>query len=199
MKTLILNTIAVALFTASSGTVFAQGVTQPGQIAAASQAILSPRLAPAFSSSAVYPRSRMFMLEQKHDRKVNRIWISSMLAMAAATGMDTGSSWGKREGNSLLASSDGTFGAKGLSIKAGVAAGVILPQLLLRHHKDLKSSPFTTWVYLPQSKGDTRYLAGLSRRLRVRAILSPYAERSYTGRARRPGCSHTFFREKHER
>lgn len=139
MKTLILNTIAVALFTASSGTVFAQGVTQPGQIAAASQAILSPRLAPAFSSSAVYPRSRMFMLEQKHDRKVNRIWISSMLAMAAATGMDTGSSWGKREGNSLLASSDGTFGAKGLSIKAGVAAGVILPQLLLRHHKDLKS------------------------------------------------------------
>lgn len=100
---------------------------------------MTPRLAPAVSSSALYSRDRVSMLEQKHDGRINRIWVSSMFAMTAATGMDAGSSWGKREGNSLLASSDGTFGAKGLSIKAGVAAGIILPELLLHHHKDLKS------------------------------------------------------------
>jgi hypothetical protein len=53
--------------------------------------------------------------------------------------MDAASSWGKLEGNSLLASPDGTFGAKGMSIKVGIAAGVVLPQILLRKHKNLKS------------------------------------------------------------
>ncbi len=139
MRSLILKSAAAVLLTASTGTLFAQGVTKPGQIAAAPEAVLLPKLAPAISSSEMTPKMSIPSFEERHDRKVNRIWIASMVAMGAATGMDAGSSWGKREGNSLLASSDGTFGAKGLSIKAGVAAGIILPEILLRHHKDLKS------------------------------------------------------------
>jgi hypothetical protein len=74
----------------------------------------------------------------RHDRLMNRIWIASMLAMAAASGFDAETSWGKLEANSLLASRDGTFGAKGVSIKAGAAAAIIIPQILFRKHKDLR-------------------------------------------------------------
>ena len=70
---------------------------------------------------------------------MDRIWVGSMVTMLAATSFDAGSSWGKREGNPLLASSNGTFGAKGLSIKMSLAAAVIVPEVLLRHHKDMKS------------------------------------------------------------
>ncbi len=138
MKSLVLKSAAALLFAASTGTIFAQSVTKPGQIAVAPEAVLSTRVAP-ISASALNPKISIPSFEERHDRKVNRIWLASMLAMGAATGMDAASSWGKHEGNSFLASSDGTFGAKGLSIKAGVAAGVLLPQVLFRRHKDLKS------------------------------------------------------------
>ncbi len=136
MKTLILKTLVITV--AAAAALSAQTVAQPGQIAPASEAAF---LAGSVSSSSfTLPRQNTYLLtEQKHDRKVNRIWGGSMIAMLAATSMDAGSSWGKREGNPLLASSDGTFGPKGLSIKMGIAAGVIVPELLLRHHKDLKS------------------------------------------------------------
>ncbi|MDQ2774713.1 MAG: hypothetical protein M3Y57_07290 [Acidobacteriota bacterium] len=76
-------------------------------------------------------------VETPHDRTMQRLWIGSMLAMAGATAFDAASSWGKSEGNGFLASPDGTFGARGLSIKAAIAAAVIVPQLLLRRHKEL--------------------------------------------------------------
>lgn len=57
-----------------------------------------------------------------------------MGALIAATALDAASSWGHREGNSLLASSDGTFGPKGLSIKIASAAAVLAPQVMLRRH-----------------------------------------------------------------
>ena len=138
MKPMALKSAAAVLLTASTGTLFAQGVTNPGQIAVAPEAVLAPRITAGISSS-VYPKPSITSIEERHDRKVNRIWVASMLSMVAATSLDAGSSWGKREGNALLASSDGTFGAKGLSIKAGVAAGLIVPEILLRHHKDLKA------------------------------------------------------------
>ncbi len=137
MKSITLKAATALLLTVSSGTLFAQAVTKPGQIAAESAAILSPGLAPSVSPRLVRNETPQF--EDRHDRIVNRVWIASMLAMAAATSMDAASSWGKQEGNSFLASSNGTFGAKGLSIKAGIGLGVILPQILLRRHKDLKS------------------------------------------------------------
>ena len=61
-----------------------------------------------------------------------------MFAMAGASGLDAATSWGKLEGNGFLASSNGNFGARGLSIKAAMAAAVILPQVLLRKHKELR-------------------------------------------------------------
>jgi hypothetical protein len=78
--------------------------------------------------------------EDRHERRRKYIWIASIFAMAAGTGADAATSWHKRESNSLLASSDGTFGAKGLGIKAGLAGGLLLPQLLFRRHKDLRTA-----------------------------------------------------------
>ncbi len=139
MRSLIVRSAAAVLITLSTGTLFAQSVTKPGQLAAESAAVFSPGVSPVEGSSSARYRSQISRFEDRHDRIMNRVWVASMLSMVAATGFDAGTSWGKREGNSLLASSNGTFGAKGLSIKAGVAAGVIVPELLFRHHKDLKS------------------------------------------------------------
>lgn len=70
------------------------------------------------------------------DVKLRHLWIASIFAMSAATATDAYSSWHKRETNSFLASSDGDFGAKGVAIKAGIASAVLIPQVLLRRHKD---------------------------------------------------------------
>jgi len=138
MRSLIVRSAAAVLLAVSTGTLFAQSVTKPGQLAAESAAVFSPEVSPAEGSFPTY-KNHIPQFEDRHDRIVNRIWVASMLSIVAATGFDAGTSWGKREGNSLLASSNGTFGSKGLSIKAGVAAGVIVPEILFRHHKDLKS------------------------------------------------------------
>jgi hypothetical protein len=108
----------------------AQTVIQPGQLAAVPNAV-SP-----YSISV--PKTSIAAVEDKHDRIMNRLWIASMFAAVAGTSFDAATSWGRREGNSLLASSDGNFGARGLGIKVGVAAAVIVPQICLRKRKDLK-------------------------------------------------------------
>jgi hypothetical protein len=119
-------------------TVLAQDVVKPGQIGVESAAVIAPGVEP-MSSPSVTVTNTVATVEDRHEKKMNRIWVASLFAMAAASGMDAASSWGKLEGNSLLASPDGTFGAKGMSIKVGIAAGVVLPQILLRKHKNLKS------------------------------------------------------------
>ena len=140
MKPLILSG-ALALFSllGSSNNLLAQTPQQPGRIAPASEAAISPAFSAGVSSSGNYSGLRISTIEDRHDRIVNRIWISSMISMVAATSMDAATSIGKREGNQLLASSNGSFGAKGVSIKAAAAAGVIIPEVLFRRHKDLKS------------------------------------------------------------
>jgi hypothetical protein len=74
--------------------------------------------------------------ETPHERHMRRLWIASIAAMTAGTAADAMSSWHKRESNGLLASSDGTFGAKGLTIKAGIASAVLVPQIVFRRHRD---------------------------------------------------------------
>jgi hypothetical protein len=111
----------------------AQSLAKPGQLAPASNAIVQP------ASYSFINRTKIDVQEQRHDRIVNRVWIGSIIAMVAATGMDAGTSIGRYESNALLASSNGTFGAKGISIKAGVAAGTIITEVLLRKHKDLRT------------------------------------------------------------
>jgi hypothetical protein len=59
--------------------------------------------------------------------------------MLAGTGMDAATSMGGYERNSLLASSNGKFGVRGISIKAGTAGGVIITEVLMRKHKDLRT------------------------------------------------------------
>jgi hypothetical protein len=62
-----------------------------------------------------------------------------MLTMVAATSFDAATSVGKSEGNGLLASSNGNFGAKGIGLKAAFTAGVIVPEVLICRHKSWKS------------------------------------------------------------
>jgi hypothetical protein len=69
-----------------------------------------------------------------------RLWIASMMASIAATSFDAATSWGKVEGNTLLASRNGTFGPKGLTVKIGLETALVLPQLWLRKHKELRSA-----------------------------------------------------------
>jgi hypothetical protein len=58
--------------------------------------------------------------------------------MLAATSADAYTSWHKQEGNSFLASSNGTFGAKAVGIKVGLTSAVLIPQLLLRRNRELR-------------------------------------------------------------
>ncbi len=137
MKTLMMTSVLAGLLAASSVSLLAESVPAPGRIAIESEAAFSANAAPALSSPAIH-QDCIAQIREKHEQNMNRIWVGSMLAMAVASGFDAGSSWGKHEGNAFLASSDGTFGAKGLSLKAGITAGTILPQILLRHHQDFK-------------------------------------------------------------
>lgn len=118
----------------------------PGQTALdsgtfASNSIVSVsarNLTPGTSAFVPTPKvSIAYVPEQRGS--VNRLWVASMFAVAAASGMDAASSWGKYEGNSLLASSDGRFGAKGVAIKAGLGAAAIVPQILLRKHRQIRT------------------------------------------------------------
>ncbi len=85
------------------------------------------------------PSSRVTIANvQETPREVHmrRLWVASICAMTAGTAADAYSSWHKRESNSFLASADGTFGTKGVALKAGIAGAVLVPQILLRHHHD---------------------------------------------------------------
>ncbi len=104
---------------------------QPGQIASASDSA-SP-----FADAALARETTIANVQDKHDRTIHRIWVASIFTMAGASGLDAASSWGKQEGNSFLASSNGRFGAKGLALKASFGAAVIVPEFLFRKHKDL--------------------------------------------------------------
>ncbi|HEY3456605.1 MAG TPA: hypothetical protein VGK64_18650 [Bryobacteraceae bacterium] len=96
---------------------------------------------PLESSAFVAPRISIANVEEdRHERRLKYLWIASIVAMAAGTGADAATSWHKRESNGLLASSDGTFGTKGLAIKAGLAGGLLVPQILFRKHRDLRTA-----------------------------------------------------------
>jgi|GEM_PF-3154337 len=133
--------IGVALFVmfGFAAGLSAQTLIQPGQFAGASPIRIEvANLAAGTSSSALPLNSAMANVEDRHGQAVNRVWIASMLAAAGASSLDAATSWGKTEGNPLLASSNGTFGARGASLKIGIAAALIVPQILLRKHQELK-------------------------------------------------------------
>lgn len=138
MKALFGTGMGAAMLLACGTLASAQVKLRPGQIAIASE-VSVPGIAATGGSPVISRDIKVDKAEERHDRIVKRVWIASMLAMAGASGLDAGTSWGKQEANGLLASSDGTFGARGLSIKAGTAAAIILPQILFRKHKDFRA------------------------------------------------------------
>ena len=74
------------------------------------------------------------------DRRTNLLWKISIATMLASTVLDAGSSMGKHEANPLLRSSDGTFGSKGIAIKASLAGLTLAPQIGLRKRHDLRKA-----------------------------------------------------------
>jgi hypothetical protein len=130
---------ATALLLLSSFGFAADGAKapQPGQLASADLAGSTPGSDTTSNSDSVVSIANV---DDRHDRLMNRLWIASMVAVAAATTLDAASSWGKLESNSVLASSNGTFGGRGIAIKAGLAAGVIIPQICLRRHKQYRTA-----------------------------------------------------------
>lgn len=88
--------------------------------------------------SPLRPGVEVVQLSGTHPDTVQRLWIASICAVLAASAFDAATSWGKQESNPLLTSRDGSFGARGLAIKVGIAGAVIVPQWLLRNHKQLR-------------------------------------------------------------
>jgi len=67
------------------------------------------------------------------------LWFASVAALAVTNTMDVQSSWGKRELNTALAGQGGTFGVRGVLLKAGITAGVVgLEFLVMRHGPSAK-------------------------------------------------------------
>ena len=92
---------------------------------------------PARLTLAVEPASLLSArgLPQEREEALNnagrRAWKRSLLALAASQSLDVASSYGMRELNPLLASSDGRFGAKAASIKFGATTGITLIEYVL--------------------------------------------------------------------
>ncbi len=141
MRSLVSNSSAVLILLAGAAYVPAQTAVSPGQIASASETPGTSFAAYASSSSLplIPPKIEIANVGDKHDRTMNRMWLGSVFAMLGASGMDAATSWGKYEKNSFLASPDGKLGAKGLGFKAGIAGAVVIPQVLLRKRKDLRT------------------------------------------------------------
>jgi hypothetical protein len=125
---------------ASAGLLLGGAFCLPAQTADSSAPGLPLSSALFASSSVVAPSISIANVEDRHEQRLKYLWIASIFAMAAGTGADAATSWHKKESNALLASSDGTFGPKGLGIKAGLAGGLLLPQILFRRHKDLRTA-----------------------------------------------------------
>jgi hypothetical protein len=92
-----------------------------------------------FGGSAAVPSPKVSIanvVETPHEHTMRVLWLTSIAAMTAGTAADAYSSWHKQESNGILASSNGTFGAKGVALKAGIASGVLIPQIIFRHRRD---------------------------------------------------------------
>jgi len=135
MKVFKLPALAASLL-CFAGVIQAQNVITPGELARNVALTTSPFDSTAVDVSPVMPKQKIAYVETTREKRLRVLWMTSILAMGAGTAADAYSSWHKRESNSLLASSNGTFGEKGVAIKAGIAAGVLTPQILFRRHRD---------------------------------------------------------------
>lgn len=65
------------------------------------------------------------------DHWAKKLWHVSLATLAASNFADAYTSYGKAEGNMLLANGNGTFGTRSALIKSGIAGGAIVGQYLL--------------------------------------------------------------------
>jgi hypothetical protein len=115
----------------------AQSVITPGALPDSSNDTPNPlSLGIAVGTANILPKTDIASVEDTHAKHVRMIWIASILSMTAATTADAATSWHKRESNGFLASSNGTFGGKGLALKSGIAGAMLAPQLIFRKHHD---------------------------------------------------------------
>jgi hypothetical protein len=120
------------LIVCSGDLLFGQTKLMPGQLVRAGGVVFAPIPTDA-------PKTSIASVQDKHEHRMDMLWYSSMLAVAAGSTFDSASSWHKQEANGLLASGNGTFGGKAAAIKIGLLAGTLLPQILLRRNKDLRT------------------------------------------------------------
>jgi hypothetical protein len=74
-------------------------------------------------------------------------WRFSLGILAAGNAIDTASSYGYGEGNSLLRSSDGRFEARGLALKAGLVGAVAATEyVILRRIHSARLTHLFTWL-----------------------------------------------------
>jgi hypothetical protein len=129
--------VSALFFLAGAAAMPAQSVVSPGQLAGPSNgASMRSSFDSEAGTSGVLPTSRIASVEDAHEKRVQAIWVASILAMVGSTTADAVSSWHRHESNGLLASSGGTFGAQGVAIKGGIAALVLAPQIIFRKHRD---------------------------------------------------------------
>lgn len=145
------SSIAILIaFCLSTGAIWASDrQPAPGRIASdpgpTASAATDPTDNPDFFISSEEPNAefdfrhnRPYTGEDAHDRLMNKLWVASLVTLVASNAADAASSWGRMEANPLLASSNGRFGAKALSIKFGLTAAVAIPEIIFRKHADLK-------------------------------------------------------------
>ena len=83
---------------------------------------------------------RYIVPNTKEHATQKRLWITSLLALGAATSADALTSFGKTESNSVLASGSGTFGARGVALKSVMAGTVLGLQLVLRRNDSMRTA-----------------------------------------------------------
>jgi hypothetical protein len=115
-----------------AGVMAGQTKPMPGQLERVSGVVLAPM-------PRDEPKTTIASVQDKHEHRMDMLWYGSMAAVAAGSAFDAASSWHKQEANGLLASGNGTFGGKAVGIKLGLLAGTLLPQILLRKNKDLRT------------------------------------------------------------
>lgn len=114
MRLLIVLGITSLVSYGGASTLLAQAVQQPGQLGVSLQ-VQSGAQAEQYSSVVVSKTTVASVADDPHERFANRLWITSLVSVVAGSSLDAATSWHQWEGNGLLASSDGRFGAKGLA------------------------------------------------------------------------------------
>jgi len=140
MRSLIITLPTALLMSGIAGVLSAQSRIEPGQMARGSKVEMYEVNSLSGALSPLTPaKVEIASVADTRDRVINRAWIASMFTVIGASSLDAATSWGKNESNFLLASPGGTFGAKGLSLKAGLATAVLVPQIVFRKHKNVKT------------------------------------------------------------